>query len=103
VEGVNFKEVIVTKRVAQKGVLWNALVRLGSGNVICGGDDKTIYLFDSQFNKVNSKRLSGILYSALLVGNYIYCGVYDEVNVGVGDSHVVMFDENLNEINRVKL
>jgi hypothetical protein len=33
--------------------------------------------------------------SALLVGNSIYYGLYD--------SHVVVFDENLNEINRVKL
>jgi hypothetical protein len=70
-------------------------VRLDSGNVVCGGYAKNILLFDKQFNKISSKPLSGSMESALLVGNFIYCGL--------GDNHIIVFDNSINEINRVKL
>jgi hypothetical protein len=71
------------------------MVRLDNGKVVCGGWDTTIRLFDPQFDKNNSKPLSNVMQSALIVDNYIYCGL--------GDRYVVMFDKNLEEINKVKL
>jgi hypothetical protein len=85
---VDFKKAKITQRVAQKRVGWFAVVRLNNGNVVCGGSTKTILLFDKQFKEVNSKSLSGTLLSAILVDNYVYCGL--------SDGHVVVFGENLN-------
>jgi hypothetical protein len=94
-EGVDFRKAKITQKFTQKGTEWLVMVRLSSGNVVCGGSDKTIDLFDSQFKEISSKPLNGVLLSALLVGNYIYCGL--------DNSCVVMFDESLKEIKKINL